>query len=447
MCNRDTHFYASFHILDYMSLGEAHTLNTIRIVGGHPLQGEITVQGSKNAALPILAATLLNPGKTELFNCPFISDVEDMLAILASLGCKIHRNHRTLTIDSSQLTSHCVPMHHAGRMRSSVLCLGALLGRLGEAAIPYPGGCVIGQRPIDLHLKGLQELGVVIREEENGIYGSGRPKGGHTTLSIPSVGATENLLLAAAGGNKRTVLCGCAMEPEILALCQYLQSIGVNIQGIGSPQLIIEPAREFRFSRFTIPGDRIVAGTYVLAVAGTGGSVAIKGVDEIGWRGQCYPYGMLGLQIQYDQTKKTLTVIAPEKLRSIHFLDTAPYPGFPTDLQSQMLAVLTCAHGSSCLQETIFEQRFRIVKELRKMGAKVYREGSLVMIEGVPCLRGASLQTKELRGGAALVIAGLMAQGESEIHGVSFIERGYEDICRDLQMLGAQIEFKKGDRR
>lgn len=419
-------------------------MGKIKIVGGRPLQGVLSVQGSKNAALPILAATVLNGGRTVLKNCPMISDVEDMLAILSSIGCFVHKEKNTIIVDSKYVNSHCIPMDLAGKMRSSILLLGALIGRMGEATIPYPGGCVIGARPVDLHLKGLRELGVSIKETDAVIEGHGRSIGGRVSLGMPSVGATENLLLAAAGGKGVTVICGCAKEPEIVALCQYLQCIGVGIKGIGSARLTVHPPRCFRSVEFAIPGDRIVAGTYVLATAATGGTVAIQGVDEIGWRGQLYPYRMLNLQLQYDKPTKTLYAKAPKRPHSIVFLDTAPYPGFPTDLQSQMLSVLTCAGGSSCLQETIFEQRFKIIDELEKMGASVYREGNLVMIEGVPYLNGTTLETKELRGGAALVIAGLMAQGESEITGVSYIERGYENICRDLQILGADIEYKKG---
>ncbi len=419
-------------------------MGKIKIVGGRPLQGAIRIQGSKNAALPILAATVLNQGRTILKNCPMITDVEDMLGILSSLGCFVHKEKNTVIVDSRYINSHCIPAHLAGKMRSSILLLGALLGRMGEAKIPYPGGCVIGARPVDLHLKGLQELGVDIKEADAIIEGRGKPLGGRVCLSIPSVGATENLLLAAAGGKGVTVLCGCAKEPEIVALCEYLQCIGVGIKGIGTDQIFVYPPKRLRGVEFTIPGDRIVAGTYALAVAATGGEIFIKGVDEIGWRGQLYHYQMLNMQLQFDKPSKTLRVKAPGRPHSIVFLDTAPYPGFPTDLQSQMLAVLTCADGTSCLQETIFEQRFKIVEQLEKMGASVYREGNLVMIEGVPCLKGTRLETKELRGGAGLVIAGLMAQGESEITGVSYIERGYEDICRDMQILGADIEYKKG---
>lgn len=419
-------------------------MGKIKIVGGRPLQGVISVHGSKNAALPILAATVLNGGKTVLKNCPMISDVEDMLEILSFIGCFVHKEKNAIIVDSRRIDSHCIPESLAGKMRSSILLLGALLGRMGQAKIPYPGGCIIGARPVDLHLKGLKELGVGIKEENAVIEGKGRPIGGKVNLSMPSVGATENLLLAAAGSKGATVICGCAKEPEIVALCEYLQCIGVGIKGKGSSQITVYPPRCFHSAEFAIPGDRIVAGTYALATAATGGRVSIQGVDEIGWRGQLYPYRMLNLQLHYDKGTRTLCVKAPKRPHSILFLDTAPYPGFPTDLQSQMLSVLTRAGGNSCLQETIFEQRFKIVDELKKMGALVYREGNLVMIEGVPNLKGTTLETKELRGGAALVIAGLMAQGESEINGVSYIERGYEDICRDLQILGADIEYKKG---
>lgn len=419
-------------------------MSKIKIEGGRPLQGEILVQGSKNGALPILAATVLSGRKILLKNCPMISDVEDMLTILSSLGCSVHREETDIYVDASCINSCVVSKALAEKMRSSILLLGALLGRLGEACIPYPGGCVIGARPVDLHLSGLAQMGISICEEDTFIQGKGKPLGGKVNLPMSSVGATENLLLAAAGAKGLTVLSGCAKEPEIIALCEFLKCIGVGIEGIGTADIIVRPPKKFQDAQYIIPGDRIVAGTYVLAAAATGGQISLTGVDEIGWRGQLYPYSMLNLQTDYEESSKTLRVKAPKKLHNIVFLDTAPYPGFPTDLQSQMLAVLTCAEGVSFLQENIFEQRFKIIDELVKMGASVQKERNIVMIKGVSCLKGTNLTTRELRGGAALVIAALMAHGTSEITGVSYIERGYEDICRDLQMLGGNIEYEKG---
>ncbi len=419
-------------------------MKEIRVTGGHPLHGALKVQGSKNAALPILAAALLNGGQTVLRNCPHITDVEEMLHILELLGCSAQWKQDGVVIDTSSLSASGVPDGETVKMRSSVLFLGSLLGRLGEARLAYPGGCVIGSRPVDLHLKGLRSMGVEIREDAGGIEGRGRPAGGSIQLTFPSVGATENLLLAAAGASGVTILKGCAKEPEIVALCEFLQCMGVGIFGSGTRTIMVCPPRKFSDVEYTVPGDRIVAGTYALAAVGCGGSLRITGVLPGHWRGQLYPLRLLGAELSVDAHSNSLTVQAPERARGISFLDTAPYPGFPTDLQSQMMAALTCARGVSCLQETIFEQRFKVIEELNKMGACIESAGNIAVIEGVERLHGASVKAKELRGGAALVLAGLMAEGETAVSGVGYIERGYESICRDLQQIGAQIYMKEG---
>ncbi len=419
-------------------------MKKISVVGGRCLHGEIQVQGSKNAALPILAAALLNPGETVLHNCPRITDVDDMLQILKSLGCSIRREKTTVVVCADSLSSHEITGREAGKMRSSVLLMGSLLGRVSEARIAYPGGCVIGERPINLHLQGFRDMGFEITEEKTEVIGKGVPLGGSITLSFPSVGATENLLIAAAAAKAVTVLNGCAKEPEICELCGFLQSMGVGIFGGGTGRIVVCPPKQLHGAEYTIGGDRIVAGTYAIAAAGCGGHIRIAGVSPEGWRGQLYPLEMLGASVIMDKKEKALSVKAPETLRSITFLDTAPYPGFPTDLQSQMMAALTRAEGISCLQERMFEQRFKIIGELKKMGARIRNTNDLAVIEGVPRLYGACVEAQELRGGAALVIAGLMAEGNTSITGTGFIERGYEDISRDLTMLGAKIRIQKG---
>ncbi len=419
-------------------------MREIRIVGGRPLQGEIRVQGSKNAVLPMLAGALLNRGQTVLHGCPGIADVAAMLSVLERLGCRVDRERDTVVIDAKELRDCRVTGEDAGKMRSSVLLMGGLLGRMGQARIAYPGGCVIGKRPIDIHLCGLSEMGVSIKKEPEGINAQGRPKGGTIRLAFPSVGATENLLLAAAGASEITVLDGCAKEPEIVALCEFLQCMGAEIYGGGTARIVIRPPKRLESAEYRVPGDRIVAGTYALAAVSTGGSLTIEGVDRAGWRGQLYPLQLLGAKVLWKEDRAALGIQAPKRPAGIPFLDTAPYPGFPTDLQSQMLAVLAGADGISCLQETIFEQRFKVIDQLRKMGAQIEQAGNLAVIEGTSPLRGTLLEARELRGGAALVTAALGAEGESRIRGVEFIERGYENICRDLQQLGGQIEMRKG---
>lgn len=422
--------------------GEMCVAETICIAGGETLRGTISVQGSKNAALPVLAATLLHKGVSVLKNCPDIADVDNMLCILRHLGCRVKRQGHTVTVDAAEAAYRSVDGTCAGNMRGLVLFLGSMTGRFHRAQLPYPGGCVIGERPIDLHLAGLDALGVRIAEKEAYVCAEGRPAGGMVRLAGTSVGATENLLLAAACAERQTVIDGCALEPEIATLCRYLRKIGVQIKGVGTKQLTIEPLRSQRQEAvsFRIPGDRIVAGTCALAAVGCGGQIGIRGVGLQDLKGQPEVLQALGAKIAYDPEKQLLRVYGPEIICPIPYLETAPYPGFPTDLQSQLLAVLTKARGTSTIVERIFEQRFRIVEPLRNMGAAIEVRGCEAKVTGPRRLHGAHVEARELRGGAGLVIAGLMAEGNSEIGGVGYLRRGYENICRDFRMLGARIQ-------
>lgn len=418
-----------------------HVAETICIVGGKTLKGTIQIQGSKNAALPILAASLLHAGVSVFRNCPDIADVDNMLRILQHLGCKVKREGHTVTVDAARAVYCPIDETCAGNMRGLVLFLGSMIGRFHQAQLPYPGGCVIGARPINLHLAGLRALGVQITEKETYVCADGKPYGGRVMLAQTSVGATENLLLAAAGANEQTLIEGCALEPEITALCGYLTKIGVQIKGVGTKQLLVRPVCGRTRGTVTcrIPGDRIVAGTCALAAVGCGGQIGIRGIALPDLKGQIEVLHALGAKTAYYPGRQLLQIDAPERISAIPYLETAPYPGFPTDLQSQLLAVLTKARGTSTIVERIFEQRFRIVEPLRKMGAAVEVCGCEAKITGTAKLHGARAEAKELRGGAGLVIAGLMAEGNSEIGGVAYLRRGYEDICRDFRMLGAQI--------
>lgn len=415
---------------------------TICIIGGKTLRGTIQIQGSKNAALPVLAASLLHNGVSILKNCPDIADVDNMLRILQHLGCAVKRQGHTVTVDAARASFRLIDEACAGNMRGLILFLGSMIGRFRQAQLPYPGGCVIGARPIDLHLTGLRVLGVQITEKEAYVCADGIPDGGTVKLAHTSVGATENLLLAAVGARKQTIIEGCALEPEITALCGYLTKIGVQIRGVGTERLVVRPVcgQTVGTVTYRIPGDRIVAGTCALAAVGCGGQIGISGIALPDLKGQLEVLHALGAKTAYFPRLQFLRVYAPDKIRAIPYLETAPYPGFPTDLQSQLLAVLTKAHGTSTIVERIFEQRFKIVDPLRKMGAAVEVCGSEAKITGPVKLHGARAEAKELRGGAGLVIAGLMAEGNSEICGIGYLRRGYEDICRDFRMLGARIE-------
>lgn len=414
-------------------------MDSIRIQGGVALQGKVRIQGSKNAALPILAATLLTGERSLIRNCPRITDVHAMVSLLKGLGCSVNWQESGLLIDSSCVREDELCSEAATTMRSSLCLLGALIGRCGEVVMEHPGGCVIGQRPIDMHIEALKQMGVEFREENGRLQAAtARLCGAHINLPFPSVGATENVLLAAVLAEGDTVLEGAALEPEITALCRYLQCCGAQIEGVGTDQLVIHGGKRLFGTEFTVPSDRIVAGTYLFGCIGTGGSIFLeeapyeemKAVLELAERmgGKLYT------------SREGIYVQAPDRPRAVDCIRTVPYPGFPTDLQSVALAVAAMADGESEIRETIFENRFRVVEELRRMGADLREQGKdVVLVNGVETLRGACVEARELRGGAALVVAGLMAQGETTVTGCRYIYRGYENICRDFRELGARV--------
>lgn len=398
------------------------------------------MQGSKNAVLPILAASILHAGTTVLHNCPQIADVETMLEILTQLGCRVKRYRDTLEIDASFVQENVVAEEITGKMRSSVLLLGAMLGRAGKVCICYPGGCVIGKRPIDLHLAGLRKMGARFAESERMLCGSGKLKGACVRFPFCSVGATENLILAAVCAEGTTALQGFAREPEIRILCQFLRKMGVSICR-KEDSLMIAGGCVLRDTEFTIPGDRIVAGTYALAAAGTKGCVRLRGICRDDFDGQLDLLANLGVEAVF--AGDCMNVDARRGVRPVPFVETSPYPGFPTDLQSPLMAALCTADGVSYIRETIFESRFGTVAELQKLGADITVVNDGARIIGTSRLRPGRVCARDLRGGAALVIAGLMTEGETTIGGVSYIERGYEDICRDLRDLGADIRIRE----
>ena len=389
--------------------------------GGIPLQGKVRIQGSKNAALPILAATLLTNEVSYIQNCPRIADVHRFVHLLRELGCLVHWQEKGIRVQPGENEELPCERAEARRMqgeaitgmRSSLCLLGALLGRCGYVTMEHPGGCIIGERPIDLHIRALQQMGVEFREEEGLLSAQvkdGKMHGAEITLEFPSVGATENILLAAVKADGDTRILGAAREPEVTALCKFLTACGAQIEGIGETELLVHGDRPLHGTQFTVP--QMEAVTFV--------------AEKIG--AQCIA------------SEEGLFVQCSKRPQAIPYLRTGPYPGFPTDLQSVAMAVLTRAEGCSCIEENIFENRFRIAEPLKGMGAEiVLKDGRHAVITGVEHLRGSRMEACELRGGAALVLAGLAAEGESFVTGQHFIERGYENICRDLRELGARI--------
>ena len=419
----------------------------IRMQGGIPLQGKVRIQGSKNAALPILAATLLTNEVSYIQNCPRIADVHRFVSLLRELGCMVHWQEEGIRVQPGKTEGSTCERTEVRRMRgeaitgmrSSLCLLGAMLGRCGRVTMEHPGGCVIGERPIDLHIKALEQMGVTFREE-SGLLAA-QTKGLHgaeITLDFPSVGATENILLAAVAAEGDTRITGAAREPEVTALCEFLAACGADIEGTGSSVLCIRGGNRLHGVKYSVPADRIVAGTYLFACVGCSGSVLLTGAPWEQMEAVTVMAERMGAQCV--AASEGMFVQGPERPNAIKLLRTGPYPGFPTDLQSAAMAVLTGADGVSCIEETIFENRFRIVEPLRQMGAQIHMEdGRHAVITGVETLRGGQMEACELRGGAALILAGLMAEGESFVTGQHFIERGYENICRDFRDLGARI--------
>ena len=414
-------------------------MDAIKIYGGNCLEGEVKIQGSKNAALPIIAATLLINGTCEIENCPIISDVNHMLRLLESLCCVTARNDHTLTINSQSLSRCDMPSDSVGVMRSSIMLLGALLARVRSVSMQYPGGCVIGQRPIDLHLKALRKMGVTIEEREDGFTAETNGLVGAVhNLPFVSVGATENIILTAVLAKGDTIIDNAAKEPEICALCDFLCKAGAEIKGAGTNRILIHGVEKLHEVSYRVPADRIVAGTYLSACLCCGGEIFLyeapfsqmKAVTDAAYNmGAVIVRSSEGIQITCLDRRKAL----PE-------LCTDIYPGFPTDLQSAFLTAMTLAEGKSVIKEEIFEDRFRIIPELQKMGAKISCDGHTAVVEGCERLNGAVLNASELRGGAALVLAGSAADGETIVINRHFIERGYENICKDLRALGVRCE-------
>lgn len=412
-------------------------MSAICACGLHSLSGEINIQGSKNAVLPIMAASLLHKGTVVINNVPRIQDVSCMLGILEYLGCTCTMEEHTLMIDTRELASTRIPESQVKQMRSSIMLLGPLLGRLGEAVTCRPGGCCIGKRPIDLHLKALRSMGAEIRLEGERITGSTTGLVGcDIVFGFPSVGATENALMAAVAAKGRTRIYGAAKEPEIMELCRFLIAMGASVNGVGTDVLIIEGQQPLRDTTFQVAGDRIVAGTYIGAVLAAGGDVMLHNAPAHHMEVVLDQARQMGAQIK-EESDGIAVSMEGRPLPAV--IKTGPYPEFPTDLQSVMMAVAAVADGVSKIEETIFEGRFATAKELQKLGAHIIIEDRTAQITGMYPLMGGLVCATDLRGGAALVVAGLTSVGATTICGYGHICRGYEDICGDLTDLGATL--------
>ncbi|MCI8914057.1 MAG: UDP-N-acetylglucosamine 1-carboxyvinyltransferase [Lawsonibacter sp.] len=410
------------------------------IQGGRPLSGALAVHGAKNSVLPILAACLLVSGQNVIHNCPDLSDVSATLDILRLLGCRVEREEDTVTIDASGLNRWDIPEYLMREMRSSVIFLGALLARLGTAELSYPGGCELGPRPIDLHLSTLRALGAEILEEQGALCCRGRKKslqGREVCLPIPSVGATENAMLAACGCPGLTTIVGAAQEPEIVDLQNFLQAMGAQVRGAGTPTVSIQGGVPLHPARYRVMGDRIAAATYLCAAAAAQGEVELTGVSPDTLTAVLACLKEAGCVLRTGSDRIALTCVGP--LRGISAVRTAPYPGFPTDAQAILMAALAGGEGATLFEENIFASRYRHVDELRRMGADIQLAGRAAMVSGVGRLHGAAVRSTDLRGGAALVVAALGAEGTTQVSELRHIRRGYQNLDRNLRSLGAEI--------
>ena len=406
--------------------------------GGRPLSGEIVVQGAKNSVLPILAASILSGETCRIQHCPRLSDVDTTVEILRHLGCRVRWEGDALLVDASCVTRWDIPDSLMRRMRSSVIFLGAILSRCGQAEISYPGGCELGPRPIDLHLAALRALGADVRERGGSISCSGgNMQGTEIVLSLPSVGATENAILAACGAKGTTVISNAAREPEICDLQEFLCAMGADVRGAGSSTVVVEGRRVLHGCDHRVIADRIVAATYLAAAAGVGGHICLQQVTPGHLSTVTTALMQAGCRIHCSGDEISLE--SSGKLRSVAPVRTSPYPGFPTDAQAVLMAALCRSRGTTVFVENMFENRYRHVSELRRMGADVRPEGRVAVVCGVEQLHGAQVNATDLRGGAALVVAGLQAQGTTRIGDIHHIRRGYADIVGDLTQMGAAI--------
>lgn len=405
------------------------------------VSGTVRIGGAKNSALKLIAASLLGRGKTTLHNVPHISDIHIMSEVLRSLGATVEWNSHTLTVDTEHAEGYKTPYELVSKMRASISILGPLIGRWGRAIVAMPGGCQIGARKIDMHLKVLQALGVEFSSSHGYLHAS-TPHGLHSAdvlLEFPSVGATENMLMAAVTVEGVSTIDNAAREPEIVDLANMLNEMGAHVEGAGTSCITITgvPLEDMHPCEHTTVGDRIEAGTFLTAGALLGGPVTAEGINPSFLRMALMKFENMGCEVL--TTENSITVSRTQPLHAID-IQTLPHPGFPTDLQAQFMLLAAVAEGNSVITENIFENRFMFASELNRMGADITVEGHHALVQGVKRLQGAPVSSTDLRGGAALVIAGLAAEGETQVHEIHHIDRGYEDYVDKLQSLGARVE-------
>ena len=416
-------------------------MDKLIIQGGVVLRGEVWISGSKNAALPILSATLLSEGMVTIANLPHLQDVTTTIELLGALGVTVSIDEKMrLEVDTSTLNSLTAPYELVKTMRASILVLGPMLARYGEANVSFPGGCAIGSRPVDLHLRGLEAMGATIQVDDGYIRArsDGRLKGAHILMDMVSVGATENLMMAAALAEGTTVIENAAREPEIVDLANCMNAWGADVQGAGSNTLTINGVEKLQGGYYKVMPDRIETGTYLAAAAATGGKVKCTQTD---------PSALEAVLLKLEETGALISQgndwieldMQGKRPKAIN-LKTAPYPAFPTDMQAQLTAVNTVAEGTGMITETIFENRLMQVQELNRMGASIIVEGNTAIVTGVEKLKSAPVMASDLRASAALVIAGMVAEGETVVDRIYHIDRGYECIEEKLQQLGCKIK-------
>lgn len=415
-------------------------MQSLIIQGGRRLRGELDLQGAKNSALPILAAALMCEGESVFYNCPCLSDIYSAMRILNSIGCRCSFAGNTAVVKSGEIEKNEISENLMKEMRSSIIFLGAMLGRINECIVSYPGGCELGARPVDMHLDSFRKMGVDIREEYGKIICRVRDKirGAKISLSFPSVGATENIMLCAVLADGETIINNAAREPEICDLAEYLRKCGAKIKGDGESRIVINGVKKLHGCEYTIMPDRIAGATYLSAAAATGGEIILKKSCVNAMESFISMLDSAGCSI--SSFGDTVYLRRGSGLKAVKTIKTMPYPGFPTDGQAILMAVLLKAKGTSVFEENIFDCRYRHTDAFVKMGADVRVIGKTAVVQGVSKLYGTTAEATDLRGGAAVVTAALSAEGESVITGLSHIDRGYESIETALSLLGADIK-------
>jgi UDP-N-acetylglucosamine 1-carboxyvinyltransferase len=416
-------------------------VDKLLIEGGNPLHGEVAISGAKNAALPLLCAALLTAEPLTLINVPDLNDIGTMLKLLAQMGVKVHRQADSVTLDAAALDNPVAPYELVKTMRAAILVLGPLVARCGEARVSLPGGCAIGARPVDQHIKGLQAMGAEVAVEHGYVHAkASRLKGARLFTDLVTVTGTENLMMAACLGDGETVIENAAREPEVVDLANCLNAMGARISGAGSDVIRIQGVAQLHGTEHRIMPDRIETGTYLCAAAAAGGKIRLTGtsasyldvvIDKL-----------LDAGCLIDATRDAITLTAPERLTAVS-IRTAPFPAFPTDMQAQFMAINAVASGTAVIRETIFENRFMHAVELIRLGADIKIDGNTAFVTGVAKLEGATVMATDLRASASLVVAGLVAEGETLIERIYHLDRGYERLDHKLTALGARVRRVK----